>query len=116
MDRTIYPYFFVNDKVQLFVCFPRFLMADRRGTTTEKIQYYGSFPGSGVHISLNPVGMAPCSGNCIKDYVMDWVDNFSNKKWPNWMVLYYFYQIYITLMTFLYFYIKFDIEKALVYL
>lgn len=63
----------------------KFLMADRRGTTTEKIQYYGSFPGSGVHISLNPIGMTPCSGNCIKDYVMDWVNNFSNNKWPNWM-------------------------------
>lgn len=61
-------------------------MADRSGTVMDKMSYYGVFPGSGVQLSLNPVGKDSCNGKCIKDYTKDWISKFSTNKWPTWMV------------------------------
>lgn len=70
------------------IYFPRMLIADREGTPMQRISYYGSFPGSGVHLSLNPLGTIPCDGKCIREYAAEWLDKFSTNKWPTWVVGY----------------------------
>ena len=64
----------------------RFLMADIGGTSTDKLSYFGHFPGSGVHLSTNPFpGTGSCDGKCVKEYTTDWLSDMSTNKWPNWM-------------------------------
>lgn len=64
----------------------RIIMANIKGTTSDKLTYYGHFPGSGVHLSINVFPEnATCNGKCVKENTNSWLSSFSTNKWPNWM-------------------------------